>query len=85
MRRICRDSCPPRPDSSRFDLEGFLAKHGVRFRGAQSYQGGRKLILEECPWDPILDYMEYKRELIGDVYGRMFYARRGQTKLTRRG
>lgn len=43
---------PPRPDSSRFDLEGFLAKHGVRFRGAQSYQGGRKLILEECPWDP---------------------------------
>ncbi len=28
--------------SSRFDLEGFLAKHGVRFRGAQSYQGGRK-------------------------------------------
>ncbi len=39
---------------------------------------------EECPWDPILDYMDYKRELIGDVYGRMFYARRGQTKLMRR-
>lgn len=38
---------------------------------------------EECPWDPILDYMDYRRELKGDVYGRMFYARRGQTKLTR--
>jgi FkbM family methyltransferase len=39
---------------------------------------------EECPWDPILDYMDYKRELMGDVYGRMFYARRGQTRLIRR-
>ena len=39
---------------------------------------------EECPWDPILDYMDYRRELKGDVYGRMFYARRGQTKLVHR-
>lgn len=39
---------------------------------------------EECPWDPILDFMDYKRELKGDVYGRMFYARRGQTRLLRR-
>lgn len=39
---------------------------------------------EACPWDPILDYMDYKRELIGDVYGRMFYARKGQTRLTHR-
>ncbi len=38
---------------------------------------------EECPWDPILDYMDYRRELKGDVYGRMFYVRRGQTMLTR--
>jgi FkbM family methyltransferase len=38
---------------------------------------------EECPWDPILDYMDYSRELVGDIYGRMFYLRRGQTKLTR--
>lgn len=39
---------------------------------------------EECPWDPILDYMDYRRELKGDVYGRMFYARRGQTRLVAR-
>ena len=37
---------PPRPDASRFDLDGFLTKHGIRFRAAQSYQGGRKFILE---------------------------------------
>jgi hypothetical protein len=36
---------------------------------------------EECPWDPILDYMDYRRELKGDVFGRMFYARRGQRRL----
>lgn len=39
---------------------------------------------EECPWDPILDFMDYKRELKGDVYGRMFYARRGQCRLVHR-
>ena len=47
-------------------------------------QGFEAVLDEECPWDPILDYMDYKRELIGDVYGRMFYVRRGQTKLARR-
>jgi FkbM family methyltransferase len=36
---------------------------------------------EECPWDPLLDYMDYRRELRGDVFGRMFYARRGQSRL----
>jgi FkbM family methyltransferase len=36
---------------------------------------------EECPWDPILDYMDYRRELKGDVFGHMFYARRGQRRL----
>jgi hypothetical protein len=35
---------------------------------------------EECPWDPIL-YMDYRRELKRDVFGRMFYARRGQMRL----
>jgi len=39
---------------------------------------------EECPWDPILDYMDYRRDLMGDVYGRMFYRRRGQTRLVHR-
>lgn len=36
---------------------------------------------EECPWDPILDYKDYRADLKGDIYGHMFYARRGQTKL----
>jgi FkbM family methyltransferase len=39
---------------------------------------------EECPWDPILDYMDYRRDLYGDIYGRMFYVKRGQTKLVYR-
>ncbi len=38
---------------------------------------------EECPWDPILDYKDYRQDLKGDVYGHMFYERKGQTKLTR--
>ena len=42
------------------------------------------LVDEECPWDPILDYMDYRRDLLGDIYGRMFYRKRGQTKLTHR-
>lgn len=39
---------------------------------------------EECPWDPILDYQDYRRDLEGDVYGRMFYARRKLSMLTYR-
>ncbi len=39
------------------------------------------LLDEECPWDPILDYRDYRQDLKGDIYGRMFYARRGQTRL----
>ena len=39
------------------------------------------LVDEAAPWDPILDYMDYRRELKGDVFGRMFYVRRGQTRL----
>ncbi len=38
---------------------------------------------EECPWDPILDYKDYRQDLKGDVYGHMFYERKGQTKLRR--
>jgi FkbM family methyltransferase len=44
--------------------------------------GFDKLIDEECPWDPILDYRDYNQDLRGDIYGRMFYLKRGQTKLT---
>lgn len=38
---------------------------------------------EECPWDPILDYKDYRADLKGDIYGHMFYTRVGQTRLTR--
>ena len=38
---------------------------------------------EECPWDPILDYKDYRQDLKGDVYGHMVYERRGQTRLVR--
>lgn len=46
--------------------------------------GFEALVDEEAPWDPILDYRDYKRELKGDIFGRMFYRRRGQTRLTYR-
>lgn len=36
---------------------------------------------EACPWDPILDYRDYRADLKGDIYGRMFYSRRGMTRL----
>ena len=39
---------------------------------------------ESCPWDPILDYLDYRADLKGDVYGRMFYVRRGMTRLVHR-
>jgi FkbM family methyltransferase len=47
--------------------------------------GFDKLVDEECPWDPILDYRDYNQDLHGDIYGRMFYLKRGQTKLKRAG
>ncbi len=39
---------------------------------------------EACPWDPILDYKDYRQDLKGDVYGHMFYERQGQSRLKRR-
>ncbi len=42
------------------------------------------LVDEESPWDPILDYRDYRPDLAGDAYGRMFYQRRGQTRLAHR-
>ena len=42
------------------------------------------IVDEECPWDPILDYLDYRADLKGDVYGRMFYARPKLTRLTHR-
>jgi FkbM family methyltransferase len=46
--------------------------------------GFEAILDEECPWDPILDYMDYRRDLMGDIYGRMFYRRRGQARLVHR-
>jgi FkbM family methyltransferase len=46
-------------------------------------RGFDKVVDEECPWDPILDYRDYNQSLAGNIYGRMFYIRRGQTKLVR--
>ena len=46
--------------------------------------GFEALVDEEAPWDPILDYMDYQRELKGDIFGRMFYRKRGQTRLIHR-
>ena len=43
--------------------------------------GFEAVLDEECPWDPILDYMDYRRDLMGDIYGRMFYRKIGQTRL----
>ncbi len=39
---------------------------------------------EACPWDPILDYRDYRQDLKGDIYGHMFYERHGQSRLTRK-
>lgn len=43
--------------------------------------GFEAVLDEECPWDPILDYRDYRADLKGDIYGRMFYVRKGQTRL----
>ena len=40
------------------------------------------LVDEEAPWDPILDFRDYRRELKGDIFGRMFYRKQGQTRLS---
>ena len=42
---------PPRAMGGAFDVEEFLERHGVRHRPAVSFEGGRKLVLEVCPWD----------------------------------
>ena len=46
--------------------------------------GFEALVDEEAPWDPILDYRDYRQDLKGDAFGRMFYRRRGQSRLTYR-
>ena len=53
-------------------------------RQTLSAAGFEVVVDEEAPWDPILDYMDYRRELKGDIFGRMFYRKRGQTRLVYR-
>jgi hypothetical protein len=37
--------------SGSFSVEEFFRRHGIRFRGPSSHDGGRKFVLDECPWD----------------------------------
>jgi FkbM family methyltransferase len=59
-------------------------KNRDAMRATLARHGFEPVLDEEAPWDPILDYRDYRRELIGDIFGRMFYVRKGQTRLTRR-
>ena len=36
---------------SEFDIDDWLSEHGVRVKETSSFSNGRKLILEECPFD----------------------------------
>ena len=40
-----------RTTAGTFDVEQFLQRHGVRYRPPVAFEGGRKFVLEECPWD----------------------------------
>lgn len=42
----------PKRTTAQFDVEAFLLRHGVRYRPPVCFEGGRKFVLEECPWDP---------------------------------
>ena len=50
--RIVTMPRPARPGAA-FDVEEFLHRYGIRFRAPVPYQGGRKFVLEQCPWDPL--------------------------------
>lgn len=60
-------------------------KNRLAMQATLAKAGFEALVDEEAPWDPILDYRDYRRELTGDIFGRMFYVRRGQTRLVQRG
>ena len=51
--RPAQESRLYRPSPGReFDLHEFLVRHGIRFRAPVAHEGGRKFVLEECPFDP---------------------------------
>ena len=45
-------SMPARTTAGSFDLEQFLVRHGLKFWPPVAHEGGRKFVLEICPWDP---------------------------------
>lgn len=59
-------------------------KNRDAMRTTLAAHGFEALVDEEAPWDPILDYRDYQRELAGDIFGRMFYRKKGQTRLAYR-
>lgn len=59
-------------------------KNREAMRATLRTAGFEALVDEEAPWDPILDYQDYRRELRGDIFGRMFYRKLGQTRLSYR-
>jgi hypothetical protein len=40
------------PGQGQFDVEQFLRRHGIGYKAAVAYKGGRKFVLEQCPFDP---------------------------------
>lgn len=38
--------------TERFDLDGFIEKHGIKVIKRSRYKEGEKLVLEQCPFDP---------------------------------
>ena len=44
-------SMPPAPRRSAFDLEQFLAEHEIQHHPPVPYAGGRKIVLDHCPFD----------------------------------
>jgi len=59
-------------------------KNRAGLRATLAAAGFEALVDEEALWDPILDYRDYRQDLKGDAYGRMFYVRPGQTRLVHR-
>lgn len=35
-----------------FDIDSFISEHGIKVANERNYKGGRKIILEQCPFDP---------------------------------
>jgi archaellum biogenesis ATPase FlaH len=38
-------------NTERFDLESFISRYGIRVASRRRFNGGEKLVLEECPFD----------------------------------